>query len=763
MRQTRHNKISKIAMLLIALMILSLPLLGAFIQPNQAASVAKVWLQQGPAALRNTPEFSKIIAIKDGVMSQAQEQYNIADSSLPAMYMLFTNEGHFAIVSADDNSVPVLGYSAETRSIPNTVSPEFMWWVSEYEQQINDIRDRKLIITDNQNKWSELLSGSFPYDTRNTRAISPLLSTLWDQAWPYNELCPLDANGPGGRAYAGCVATAMGQVMKYWEHPTMGTGSYSYYAAPYGYQSANFGTTTYLWDQMPNTISGSNIPIATLLKHTGVSVSMQYAGDGSGAYSIDVPGAMMNYFSYPSAAYRPRTSFTEPNWIQLIKYQLDDGSPVYYSGSDPEGGHAWVCDGYDSQDYFHMNFGWGGSYNGNFLVGAINSGNGNFNSNQAVVINTLPANYNMNNAKIKMAIPPVATVGTYFNVDVRTSPILGSWNVNHFEFVITYDHSNVVYNSFSTTNSIGANGTFTVTEIEPGFISVVWNGTQSLLGPGSLIQFNFTPLDAGDYLFDIGDMKYNTTNITNTEFVFMSVEAPVATLAQSAITMTNVQNLTYQAIGTTEMRTTYILPSWNVDQYSFNLTYIPTKLEFVGVEVDGTLSAGSTPNAVVNTPGNVTVTCTLPANISGEGSLLKLKFKAIGNTSNLSITQVTPSNFTYNTTQLSTVSGCTYRLAGYTSNEDEVAVIAPTLEIYPNPFSSSTAFKFNSKSAAPVTFNVYNVKGQLIRQYANNDAKASELVWDGKDARGNHVAGGIYLVRWEQGKDKGSAKLLILK
>lgn len=764
MRQARHNKISKIAMLCIGLLILSLPLLGAFIQPNQAATVAKVWLQQGPAALRNTPEFSKIVAIKNGQMSQAQDQYSITASSLPAMYMLFTNEGYFAVVSAEDNSVPVLGYSTEARSIPETISPEFMWWMSEYENQIDEIRNSKLIIAKHQSDWNELLSGRYPYNTRNTRSISPLLSTTWDQAWPYNELCPADAAGPGGRVYAGCVATAMGQVMKYWDHPTTGTGSYNYYAAPYGYQSANFGATNYQWNLMPNAISTSNIPIATLLYHAGVSVSMMYAPDGSGAYSTNVPNAMSSYFRYPDAMYRPRSSFTEPNWINLIKYQLDDGSPVYYSGSGSDGGHAWVVDGYDSQDYFHMNFGWGGSYNGNFLVSAINSGNGSFNSSQAAVINTIPANYNMSNTKIKMSVPPIATVGNYFNIDIKTSPILGSWNVNHFEFVLTYEPGNIVYNSFNTNGAIGANGTYTVTEIEPGFISVVWNGSQTLLGPGTLIQFSFTPLDAGDYLFDIGDMKYNTTNITNTEFVFMSVEAPVPTLAQSAITMTNVQNLAYQAIGTTDMRTTYILPSWNVTQYSFNLTYVPTRLEFVGVEVEGTLSAGATPNAVVNSPGNVTVTCTLPARISGDGSLLKLKFKAIGNTSSLTITQVTPSNFMYNSTILTSVSGSTFRLAGYSSSEDEeLAVIAPTMDIYPNPFSSTTAFKFNSKSNAPVSFNVYNVKGQLVRQFANNDAKASEVVWDGKDAKGNHVAGGIYLVRWEQGKDKGSAKLLILK
>jgi len=107
----------------------------------------------------------------------------------------------------------------------------------------------------------------------------------------YNELCPADPNGPGGHVYAGCVATAMGMVMKYWSHPTTGVGSHSYYCPGYGYQSANFGATTYLWDEMPNSISTSCIPIATLLYHCGVAVNMGYSVDGSGAQSTDAANA----------------------------------------------------------------------------------------------------------------------------------------------------------------------------------------------------------------------------------------------------------------------------------------------------------------------------------------------------------------------------------------------------------------------------------------------------------------------------------------
>jgi hypothetical protein len=680
------------------------------------------------------------------------------------LYVIFTNEGQFVIVSAEDNATPVLGYSSDVRPIPQTWSPEFIWWIQQYSDQIQDIVDNNIELPENQVLWNEYLSGTFSFNTRNERSVSPLVSTLWDQGVPYNELCPGAPAVP-----TGCVATALAQVMKYWSHPITGVGSNSYYDISnpgenpsYGYQSANFGATTYLWDQMPNIAASSNIPLATIMRHAGVAVNMNYDTSGSGAFSEVVAPALQNYFRYPNALYRSRASFSEANWIIMMKAQMDEGSPVYYAGQSPDGGHAFVMDGYDAADMFHFNLGWGGSSNGYYLVSAIN-GSGGFNTSQAAVINTTPQNYNLSAAKLTMKAASGATVGTPLNLAVTTPPILGSWNVNHYEFVLTYENSFMSYTGASITGTMAANGTVNITELEPGFLSVNWNSTANLLGPGTLINFTFVPNDAGDYLFDMADMKFNTSPLAQTEYIYVPVAAPVTALAQSGISMTNVMNLTYNSIGTTDLRTTYLLPSWNVNLYQFNLTYVPTKLEFVGLETVGTLSAGLNPVAVQNSPGSITVTCNTTTRITGEGALLKLLFRAIGNTSSLSITQVTPSNFVYNTTPISTISGCTFRLSAYSSNDDDLAVPSPAFSVYPNPFSSATAFKFSSSSNAPATFNVYNLKGQMVRQMVASEGKATELVWNGKDENGNNVAGGIYLVRWQQGTNGGSAKVLILK
>ena len=187
--------------------------------------------------------------------------------------------------------------------------------------------------------------------------------------------------------YAGCVATAMGMVMKYWEWPAQGVGSHSYHPDGYAQQSANFGETEYHFELMPNTLDSTSteeeyFETAQLLHHLGISVNMQYSGHGSGAYSEDVPNSLRNYFRYNCddhvtnyGGWWPGWGYNE-EWAQLLKDGgLDESLPLYYSGSDDSGagGHAFVCDGYDENDYFHFNWGWSGRDNAWCPIGALNT------------------------------------------------------------------------------------------------------------------------------------------------------------------------------------------------------------------------------------------------------------------------------------------------------------------------------------------------------------------------------------------------------
>lgn len=754
---------SKIQVILLTLLFftLSIPIFAKFVQPSETKIVAQTWLNLISDKYTANLNIQHILAYLDGNFTTTEIRYEPTDENLPLLYLIQLQNNGFALISADDNSIPVLAYSLDSSCDVNSCPPAFLEWVENYAKQIRQLRKEKTIIPENTQLWQNLSQGILPANFRQDRAVRPLIVTNWDQNWPYNELCPVDPNGPGGHVYAGCVATAMGMIMKYWSHPITGVGSHSYFCPGYGYQSANFGATTYLWDEMPNSIGASCIPIATLLYHCGVAVDMGYSIDGSGAQSNDAADALVNYFRYPNAMLQSKMGMSDNQWNTVVQSQLDNGCPMYYSGSGSGGGHAFIVDGYQSTGYYHFNFGWGGSSNGYYYINNINPSGYDFNSWNSVIINSIPENYNINQLIIKMNAYN-ATVGNNFNLTVSTYPVLGSWNVNHYEFTLIYDNQNLTFTGASIDNSIASDGNLLVNETEPGYLQVSWNGNSNLIGSGDLITFSFLPLDAGQYLFDMVGMTYNNTAITNTSFIMVDVVPPVENLAESTILMINVMNLGYEQIGTTEIRTSYLLPSWNVTHYQFDLNYDSNKLQFMGIDTAGTMSAGCEPNVIINNPGTVSFTCDSDTRFTGEGALLKLNFKAIGNSATITVTQVTPSNFFYNDTQILNLGLANFVLAANTANDDELAPELTSLQIFPNPFVNNTQIKLKSKSNEPVRFTIYNLKGQKVYSTILYDAKET-FTWIPQDKMGKQLSTGVYLIYWKQGSQKGKAKVLYYK
>ena len=259
----------------------------------------------------------------------------------------------YVMVAGDDVVVnPVLGYSAAGEFDYDKAPDNLRWWIGEYVRLIEYAAAHGMTV-----------AATPTFDT----SLDPLITTHWNQDAPYNDLCPwLDE---GYRAYTGCVATAMAQVMNYHEWPVQGTGSHTYTDVKGCGQtlSANFGNTTYRWDLMRNDyVDGSWTAeeaeaVATLMYHCGVAVDMMYMPDASGAYSHDVPAALVNYFGYAKdIIHRDRDYYTQSEWIEMMKADLDAGRPVYYHGQSTGGGHAFVIDGYNTDGYFHVNWGWGG-------------------------------------------------------------------------------------------------------------------------------------------------------------------------------------------------------------------------------------------------------------------------------------------------------------------------------------------------------------------------------------------------------------------
>lgn len=329
-----------------------------------------------------------------------------------AFYLFQPNETDgFVIVAADDRVQPVLAYSFHNNHSGDSVSPSTIWWLSGWQQQIDMLRNSRLAASDEvATLWQTLYDNSSP-ENDPIVIVEPMLTTQWDQDTPYNDSCPsISMWGYSSHAATGCVATAMAQVMKYWEYPTQGYGSHSYYSdaldnwsEPFGYQYVNFEATTYDWAHMPNVLTRSSsqqekAAVATLMYHCGVASDMFYGTDwsgGSGAFIHNIPclgyghslRGYVEFFGYSSNTQGlERKHYSDSAWTALVIRELDARRPILYGGGDEvSGGHCFVCDGYDEQNYCHFNWGWSGDGDGFYAlnhlapgIGGIGGGTGTY-------------------------------------------------------------------------------------------------------------------------------------------------------------------------------------------------------------------------------------------------------------------------------------------------------------------------------------------------------------------------------------------------
>ena len=306
-------------------------------------------------------------------------------------YIFSYDKGGFVMVSANDAVTPILGYGFD-QIIPDSITNEAVKsWFDGYARQIDTAFVLNLKSEKATGEWNDVIMNSFPKLPGDT--VGPLLTTTWDQGCYYNEMCPVDAGGPCGHIFVGCTATAMAQIMKYWNYPEGGVGYYSYlprYSPQYGQQSVFFNETDYNWTTMPDNLTYQDSSVATLMYHCGVAARMSYNISGSGAYLYDASQGFTNYFDYSdSLEYLRKYSFSFQEWKSMLKNELDESRPILYEGYGFFGGHAWVCDGYDGSDYFHMNWGWSGIYDGYYFLDSLNP-NMSFNNNQGALFGIEP-------------------------------------------------------------------------------------------------------------------------------------------------------------------------------------------------------------------------------------------------------------------------------------------------------------------------------------------------------------------------------------
>jgi len=321
----------------------------------------------------------------------------------------------FVIVAGDDVLRPVLGYSDNGGFDENNMPPNFAYWMDYLQRQAAYALEQGAEQSEAvRQEWDNYISGGVHNmsmaKSSATTAVSPLIQTTWNQRAPYNDMCPTPnyPSASGTRMPTGCVATAMAQIMKFHRYPTQNyTVSKAYTTKSLKIDMPAEVLGGYEWSSMVNSYASSSTAaqknaVATLMYHAGLSVKMDYNTDGSGAYDMDVPMALTEYFGYDeSIQLKSRDTYDDVSWENMLKEQLNAGLPMYYSGgtAGTTTGHAFVCDGYDASGKFHFNWGWGGTYNGYFVTTALNpgtggtgAGTGTYNDDQKIVINIKPNN-----------------------------------------------------------------------------------------------------------------------------------------------------------------------------------------------------------------------------------------------------------------------------------------------------------------------------------------------------------------------------------
>jgi len=337
-----------------------------YVKPETAAQYARHLLEMKEAPV---PENAGALRVA-GRDNQA---------SGPEYYVFNNPDGGWVIISADDCVTPVIGYSHEgsfnTSAMPANVS----WWMQGVSRTIQDIKESGIETPASVTEaWNSLASFSAVPDS-GSKVIE---TALWHQVDPFNKFCPV-VNGENKHAVTGCVATAMAIICRHNRWPLNGRGviggyttqTFKTYIPPYSIDSH-----VYDWDNMPLSDGAKKISgwtteqkdqAAQLMLDCGVMVNMDYTYDeGSGTLSSYVKDAFIDHLSYSDAAtYVRRSSYTLQEWFNILRREIDANRVVFYVGVGDEGGHAFVCDGYDTDGMkLHFNWGSGGKYNGYFYT-----------------------------------------------------------------------------------------------------------------------------------------------------------------------------------------------------------------------------------------------------------------------------------------------------------------------------------------------------------------------------------------------------------
>lgn len=716
------------------------------------------------------------------------------------LYVFNMNPAGFVIVANEQKTQAILGYGMEAVVGEN---PAFDAWVANYKNQIKYIRNRKDVTVSEKNstEWAVLKSDNFSRENYNikakninngggmsTMAVSPLLTTTWNQGSSsspsYNYYCPTSG---GSTAITGCVATAMAQVMRYHNHPAYGNGSSSYSEAAnydnngnltlasYGTLSANYGTTTYDWANMPTSITSAS-PLAQrqavgrLMSHAGISVSMDYAPWSSGANTPTAATAFANNFFYTNGGFLNRSAYTTANWKATLKSALDAAKPVLYRGRDnaDNTGHAWVCDGYDASDFFHMNWGWGGSYNGYFSVDDLTPGSSYFNDSQGAIINT-PRYLTL--SKTSQSFCHGASSAS-FNITSNAT----TWAVTDNMSWITLSAASGANNG-TITISVAANTgsttrTGTVTVKGGGVIRTI---TVSQTGtPSITVTPNFYPGTTA--------AQYNISVASSGSFIVSDNAAWITPITTSGTSATTTLSFTTTTNTTGATRTGIITLTGNCG-YTQTISVTQSYLASTCATITGA-------SALSNSSTSATVNCTatgsptfyriyykkstattwvwygsyasVPVTVSGlaANTLYNFKVEAACSSTTTSATSVTVSAQTMPAANSKMIEGEeNVSLTDGTPDNDDIEMISTnsndTWNVFPNPATDVLNVSVSSMNDNKLFVNVLDLSGRSIMQ---ETAETTDF-----ELNVSQLPVGMYILTVKNGNELNTKKVQIVR
>ena len=488
----------KILLLTIALILTAPSLSGKSITESEALAKAQMWRAN--------------VAQAKGVVLPDPQLVLRGEGDVTPYYIYSYGEGQgFVVISGDDRTESVLGY-ADSGTFDAAAMPEAMrWWLSGYADQIANLGATE----------TRPLTGE-----TSRAAIEPLLSTAWNQDEPYNLLCPIEASSDrdSDLCVTGCVATAMAQALCY---EAKAHGSITGWNEIPGYTfQFRVGDSTYT--QKVNTVAAHSVnwsllqdeyignetlddenaaEVAALMAACGTSVGMQYHSNklGGSTSSIgSVPEALRKYFGFTGKTYYAAAqNYTVRGWSDLIYHELAEGRVVIYGGQSGFNGHAFICDGYRSGDYFHFNWGWGGMSNGYFLLTVCNPDNqgiggsaGGYSSKQEAVIGFAADYSDTYEAEVHTGTPNLTLV----SVGKKGEYTLYS------EMTLTVTLSNRSESDYRGTVFIEANGR-----------SIGFAGLALAAGEQTEETFYYTPMSTGVVqlrILEIDIKGYNSYSVT---------------------------------------------------------------------------------------------------------------------------------------------------------------------------------------------------------------------------------------------------------